>query len=64
MKAITILFMFLILMCLLIISNNNLAFLNSKNISRFWDLFFGWMDNLFLNFKNITGQAIGMDWGP
>jgi hypothetical protein len=64
MKLTIIILMILILTCLLIISNNNLAFSNSENFKEFGELWLDWIDKVFLNFKDVTGQVIGMDWSP
>jgi len=61
MKLFIVVFMFVILVCLLIISNNNLSFSNSEDVSKFGDLFVEWLGKVFVNFKDITGQTIGMD---
>lgn len=64
MKVVIILLMFFVLGSLLIISNNNLAFSDSENIDRFKELWGDWINKVFMNFKGITGDVIGMDWSP
>lgn len=49
---------------LLIISNNNLSFLDDKNINIFFNIYMGWIDDIFLNLKGISGNIVAMDWLP
>jgi hypothetical protein len=56
--------MFFILGALLIISNNNLALYKQENLEEFSDLYIEWIDQIFNNFQEITGNAIKLDWIP
>ena len=64
MKLAIIILMIFALMCLLIISNNNLAFSDSKDFEKFSELLVEWLGKLFNNLKSITGEAVNMDWAP
>ena len=56
--------MFFVISALFIISNNNLEMYKQKNIVTFVDKYTKWIDHLFSNTEEITGQAIKMDWLP
>ena len=64
MKLTIVILMLFVLVCLLIISNNNLALSDSKNFEKFSELLVEWLDKLFNNLKSITGEAVNMDWAP
>jgi len=64
MKFFIILFIFLFLGALLIISNNNISFSNEDQGKEFVSLWFNWFSELFKNVKSVTGYAIGYDWMP
>ncbi len=58
------LLIFFILGYLLIISNNNLFMSNSEDVEEFNRLLLEWGSNLIFNIKNITGNAVSLDWTP
>lgn len=64
MKIIIILLMFFILGSLLIISNNNLNFQTADSFDRFKNIWTEWLHKVFLNFREITGNAVKLDWNP
>jgi len=64
MKVLLFLMVFLILGALFIISNNNLAMHQKDNIKKFSELYIEWMDQIYLNFRIITGQVIRLNWLP
>lgn len=64
MKILIFLFMFFIIAGLLIISNNNLSLIKNENLSKFTDLYVGWIDGIYKNLITITGQTIKLDWMP
>ena len=64
MKILLIVMMFFVISGLFIISNNNLAMYKQENIVNFVDMYTKWINNIFSNTGEITGQAIKMDWLP
>lgn len=56
--------MFFVISALFIISNNNLAMYQQKNIVNFVDMYTKWINHIFSNTKNIAGQVVKMDWLP
>jgi hypothetical protein len=64
MKLTILIFMFVILGCLLVISNNNLAFSNSENVIKFGELFGDWITHILSNFKHMTGEVVVLNWSP
>jgi len=62
MKILIVIMMFIILNGLLIISNNNLNFTESKNIKTFGKLYLGWTDQILKNIGSITGNIIKSNW--
>jgi len=64
MKILIFILMFFVLGTLLIISNNNLSMHNHEDTVVFSKLFVGWMDNIFSNFKTLTGNTGKLDWMP
>jgi hypothetical protein len=56
--------MFFVLSGLLIISNNDLEMYKQENLKEFSNLYTGWLDQVFYNLKQITGQTIKLDWLP
>ena len=55
---------FFILSALLIVSNNNLALYDKGNLEKFSELYFNWVNQLYLNGQLVTGQVIKMEWWP
>lgn len=64
MKFLIILTMVLFLSALFIISNNNISFKDSKEVSVFFELWINWNSKIFSNIKEITGNVIRLDWKP
>ncbi len=62
MKVLILILIFLIVGSLLIIENNNLKISNSKDAKIFYNLFLGWINNIYLNFQTITGDVVNMRW--
>lgn len=56
--------MFFIFSALLIISNNNLAFNEDKNIKQFSQLYWEWLNKFYFNSQIITGNIIKINWLP
>lgn len=56
--------MFLLIGALFIISQNNLAFSNSENISQFSGLYVSWLGQVFQNSGKIAGYVVKLDWLP
>ncbi len=64
MRVLVFLIMFLLLGALFIISNNNLALVKKENTQKFSQIYLNWTNNIYSNFKSITGDAIKLDWFP
>ena len=62
MKIFIILIMFLHFGTLIIISNNNLALSENKNLKVFGDLWVDWIGSVFKNVGSLTGNAVKMTW--
>jgi len=56
--------MFLFIGGLLIISNNNLALHKKENIIKFKDLYLDYLDKIYLNLQQLTGEVVRVDWVP
>ena len=56
--------MFVAIACLLIVSNNYLAFYNPENIQNFLDIFSNWLSQIFSNTLEITSNAVKLNWLP
>jgi len=46
-----------------IIVTNNIHLTDLEGIMKFFSIYFSWLGNLFVNGKEITANAINMDWG-
>lgn len=55
---------FIMIGALFIISENNLALKESKNIKEFGFLYMDWLGKIFDNSKRITSSVINLDWLP
>lgn len=64
MKFLMFVVIFFIVSALLIVSNNNLRMNEQQNIEKFSELYSGWINHIFFNFKVLTGNAIKLDWFP
>jgi hypothetical protein len=64
MKILMFVLMFFVVSALLIISNNNLEMYKSENISKFNNLYFKWVDEIYSNIQSITGNVVKLDWLP
>ena len=64
MKLLLFVFVFFILSGLLIISNNNLAFIDEENVDKFFDLYSDWTNQIYLNAQIISGNVVKMNWWP
>jgi len=64
MKIILAIMMFFIISALFIISNNNLAMYKQKNIVNFVDMYTKWLNQIFSNTQEITGEVVEMNWLP
>jgi hypothetical protein len=56
--------MFLIIGALFVISNNNLAMHKEENLEKFSELYIQWVDQIYINFQTLTGEAVRLDWLP
>jgi hypothetical protein len=64
MKFLMIILMVLVLGALLIVSNNNLALSDSKDVKEFSSIWVDWTEKIFSNVGEITGNAVKLDWTP
>jgi len=64
MRILIIFLMFLFIGGLLIISNNNLALHKKENIIKFKDLYLDYLDKIYLNLQQLTGEVVRVAWVP
>ncbi len=64
MKVLIIILLFLAISALLIISNNDLALYKQENLEEFSELYLGWLNQLYQNLQNLTGEVVKSDWLP
>ena len=64
MKAILFLLVFLTIGALFIISNNNIQLNNSESITQLSETYLNWLDKIFSNTQDITGEVIDLEWLP
>lgn len=49
---------------LFLVSNNNLNLVESGDREFLINLGIDWLDNIFSNFGEVSGNAVGLNWGP
>ena len=54
----------LLLSASFIISNHDIRINKPEEASVFYSLYLGWLNQVFVNFQDITGSAIRMQWIP
>lgn len=64
MKFFLVLFLFLILGGLLIVSNNEINFLDEGDFDFFSGAYVSWVSGIFYNLKSVTIQVFNMSWLP
>ena len=64
MKFLMIIFMIVVSICLLVISNNNLNLSEDGSFKIFSANLFEWAGKISSNLVSITGHAVGLDWNP
>jgi len=64
MKFILFIIMFFMIGALLIVSNNDLAFYDDENLNKFVEFYGLWINQLYSNFQNLTGNVVRLDWFP
>ena len=64
MKFFIVILMFFVLSGLLIISNNDLGFYDDGNLAVFSEMYVSWLNQIYLNIFNITGEVVGLEWFP
>ena len=64
MKFLMIIFMTVVSICLLVISNNNLNLSEKGSFNIFASDLFEWTEKISSNLVSITGHAVGLDWNP
>ena len=56
--------LFLFISALVITSNGNLHLSNPRELSTFYAQFYGWLGQLFVQGKDITGAVVRLPWLP
>ena len=56
--------MFFAISALFIISNNNLYMYKQESIVKFVDLYLDWINQVFSNSQELTGEVIKLEWLP
>ena len=56
--------MFIILGALVIISNGNLHLADVAERGQFYDSYVIWLGSLFTNIKDVTANAVKLEWLP
>lgn len=64
MKIVMLLFMFFCIAGLMIIHNNGLALYSEENRGLFFNLYAGWLDDIYSNSADITGKVVDLEWLP
>lgn len=64
MRFLMLFFMFLCFGAFFIVSNENLHLNQSVELSRFGELYTGWLRSLFDNGKSISGYVVKFEWLP
>jgi len=64
MKVVMLIVMFLLLGALVIISNGNLHLSDGVEREQFLDYYVVWMNSLFSNVKDLTANAVKLEWLP
>jgi hypothetical protein len=64
MKFLIIVFMFFVIGALIVLANNDLALYDDENMEEFSELYIEWLNGVYANSKNITGQVISLNWFP
>ncbi len=55
---------FLFIAALFIISNHNLHIQNSTDLATFGNLYYNWLNIIFIHARNLTAYAVHADWLP
>jgi|TARA_Y100000310_G_C20222740_1_gene596498 hypothetical protein len=64
MKFLIIVFMFFVIGALIVLANNNLTLYDDENIEEFSELYVEWLNRVYSNSRDITGQVISLNWFP
>lgn len=64
MKIILFIIMFLCIGAFFIISQNDLALVEEKNLEEFSSLYRGWLSKTWGNLGGLTGHVVKMEWLP
>lgn len=64
MRALSLLFLFLLFTSLLVISNNDIHIFSEGEAKNFFGLYFDWMALSYSNAVFFTANAVKMDWVP
>ncbi len=63
-KLILIVFVFLVLGALFIVSNDRLALGKAENLAQFKQDYYFWLSHLFSNSKGVVGYVVQSEWLP
>jgi len=55
---------FLFVGALFIISNQNLYLTHQEDLSRFSELYYSWLNNIFSNVVSLTAYVVKFEWLP
>jgi len=64
MKILMIIVIFFLIGAFFIISENNLHLSKQAELREFKLKYFNWLDNVFMNFKQVSGYVVKLDWLP
>ena len=64
MKTMILILFFLAVSALLIISNNDLSLYKQENVEEFSALYVQWLNEIYSNMQNLTGNAVKLDLLP
>lgn len=64
MKFLILVLMIFIIASLIIINNNDLYIYRSSDLEKFSEIYSGWLDGVYVNLQNLTGDVVRMKWIP
>lgn len=64
MKFLILVLMIFIVASLIIINNNDLNIYRSSDLEKFSEIYSGWLDDVYVNLQNLTGDVVRMKWVP
>ena len=64
MRVLAVVFVFLFVGALFVVSNENLHLSEREDFSKFYGMYYNWIASLLGNFKNLTLFVVKFDWIP